>query len=540
MRWLLRVGPWVIVAGQTKKNHLPGIREAPCSISFVERSSRWRFSPPARSRPTRSVRSWAKARVDNAVFTAESSRRSLVPEVPAKEALAAEAGLRDMYKNVLYIKRTKPLASAAELRSQAAKPLDSAVAYINRGYDMTRRNLYVEAIADFDSAIKLEPGNVLAWANKGVSLLELKRFDEARVALRKAQELDPQSAMALRGLGALAQDEGRLPEAIELLGKSLALEDNAWARNRRIDANLKAGNVAQAAQDLVFLSRADPTRRSHFENRAFELMREQRGADVRVLAKAALDNQAGPAKGVVIAASLYQIANAPEDARSLINEHIRKAPTPELYMALLNLGGTTAQMDALFEQALALDPKYTPALEQLAAFQLATRKYAEVLQTMDRLDALEAPTAMRLVTRAEAQAQLGDKQRAQQSYAAARGLTRSGGEFNDLCWSQARSNLQLEDALRDCESSLALLPNCAACLDSHAMVLLRMGRYEEAVKAYDKAVAARPRAANSLYGRGLAKLGAGRKDEGEADLTAARGMDPFIEPRFRDSTGIQR
>jgi tetratricopeptide (TPR) repeat protein len=69
-------------------------------------------------------------------------------------------------------------------------------------------------------------------------------------------------------------------------------------------------------------------------------------------------------------------------------------------------------------------------------------------------------------------------------------------------------------------------------LDSRAFVLLRLGRHEAAIAAYDQALALRPREAASLFGRGLARLGSGHAAEGRADLDAARAIDARIDGEF--------
>ncbi|HXC59818.1 MAG TPA: DUF3857 domain-containing protein, partial [Steroidobacteraceae bacterium] len=264
------------------------------------------------------------AHISNSVFTAESSSRSLVREISAKDAHAAEAGLREMYKNGLYIKKSRETPSAAELQSQAGKPLDTAGAYVDRGFDMMKRSMYEPAITEFTSALKLDPKHVIAYADRGLCYINLGRFEEARPDLRKAFDLDSKSVTAMRGLGALAQHDGHSAEAIDLLTRSLQIEDNTWARDQRVAAYLAARDVGSAAKDLVRLSQTPADSQYYFGKHAYELMRQNRVDDVRALAQAALDAHAGASDGAVIAATLYQMAGAGDQARRLLDDAIAR------------------------------------------------------------------------------------------------------------------------------------------------------------------------------------------------------------------------
>lgn len=471
-----------------------------------------------------------KARIENSVFTAESSQRSLAPEITAQDAHDSEAGLREMYKNRLFVVKPRELPSAAELRLQAGKPLDTAGQYVDRAYDMMRRAMYEPAIAELDSALKLEPTNVAALGDRGLCYFHLRRFEEARADLGKALAVDPKNAVALRGLGAMAQDEGRTAEALDLLSRSLQIEESEWTRERRADLYLKNGDIPHAAQDLIAISRTDPARTSHFETRTMELSRQNRLNDIRALAKAALDAKAGPANGAVIAAWMYRWAGEDAQAQAVLEDAARKTPSADLYLNLARSEFDPRKSIALIERALNLEPKSVPALQLLATVQTALMN-SDAFKTIDRMEAVAGPTLDSHLTRAVALTRFGQKERARESYAAARALARSSANFYSVCMSET-GNGEFEDAAKDCEAALASDPACAGCFDGEGLALLKLERYEDAVATYDKVLALQPRRAASLFARGVAKLRVGRKEEGEADVAAALGMDPEVESRF--------
>ena len=110
----------------------------------------------------------------------------------------------------------------------------------------------------------------------------------------------------------------------------------------------------------------------------------------------------------------------------------------------------------------------------------------------------------------------------------------TGGAWNSICADEGRWSLALGAALADCDKGVALAPRSPANLDSRALVLLRLGRLDEAIAGYDLALKLAPRQAISLYGRGLAKLGKGQGMAGQADLAAARAMRPHVDDVFAE------
>lgn len=106
-----------------------------------------------------------------------------------------------------------------------------------------------------------------------------------------------------------------------------------------------------------------------------------------------------------------------------------------------------------------------------------------------------------------------------------------GAALNARCWARGLSNQMPEDALKDCRKAIRRDGENSAYLDSLGLVELRLGHYPESIKAYEEAVAKNPHSAWSRYGLGLARIRAGQADAGDADLFAARALDPQIDTR---------
>jgi tetratricopeptide (TPR) repeat protein/predicted aspartyl protease len=104
--------------------------------------------------------------------------------------------------------------------------------------------------------------------------------------------------------------------------------------------------------------------------------------------------------------------------------------------------------------------------------------------------------------------------------------------LNARCWARAAWRKELDAALADCELALRR-DKTSEVMESRGLVLLRMGRLDEAIAQYTAAIRAQPRAAPALYGRGLAELKKGAKAEGETDIAAAMAIAPGLVAEYK-------
>lgn len=82
----------------------------------------------------------------------------------------------------------------------------------------------------------------------------------------------------------------------------------------------------------------------------------------------------------------------------------------------------------------------------------------------------------------------------------------------------------LQAALADCNESLRLAPSVPAVLGSRGLVLLKLGRFDEAIADYDAGLKLYAKSAISLYGRGVARRKKGDIAGGDADIATAKAM----------------
>jgi len=104
--------------------------------------------------------------------------------------------------------------------------------------------------------------------------------------------------------------------------------------------------------------------------------------------------------------------------------------------------------------------------------------------------------------------------------------------YNGRCYTLALIG-DAGHALDDCNRALVLAPNTPYILDSRAYAFLRAGDFPRAAADYDLIVQIEPKNAPALYGRGIARLRLGRRQDGEQDLAAARAADAAIDAEMQ-------
>ena len=112
----------------------------------------------------------------------------------------------------------------------------------------------------------------------------------------------------------------------------------------------------------------------------------------------------------------------------------------------------------------------------------------------------------------------------------------AGQPLNDRCWARAAVGRELDLALADCNAALNIAsqhgveaPNW---LESRGFVYLRQGRYDEAIRDFDAALARPRKQPAAVYLRGLARIRKGESAAGRADIAAAQAMYPEIAAFF--------
>ncbi len=149
----------------------------------------------------------------------------------------------------------------AEAALQRALELSAANPYLfvafggptlnSLGAIATARGDYADAIAKYDQAAQLLPGNAGVHSNYGEALLAAGRFVAAEMELTRAVELDPAQASAWNALAYAAILQDKPDAALEASARAVALEpDNAEFRFHMALAEFAAKRYAAALEHI--------------------------------------------------------------------------------------------------------------------------------------------------------------------------------------------------------------------------------------------------------------------------------------------------
>lgn len=155
---------------------------------------------------------------------------------------------------------------------QAGKgtPESLSTFYNNRGVAYVDKRDYVQAIQDYDEAIRLNPNLASAFYGRGEAYDHTGEFDRAIQDYNEALRLNPNSAYAYDARGRAHRNKGEFDQAIRDYSEAIRLDPNyALAFNNRGDSYRSKGDYDHAIQDFNEAIRLNPTLISAYGNRGF-------------------------------------------------------------------------------------------------------------------------------------------------------------------------------------------------------------------------------------------------------------------------------
>lgn len=478
------------------------------------------------------------SKIENRVFTGETSTRSLAPEVPAADARAAEKQLNDMWRDRLEIVATGYVVNDADVAALKTRKFTDAPNLNWRGNIHLDRGEYDAAYADFEAAIKLDDKNYTYLANRGLTHFWMGEFTQAKTDFDAVLAKEPRNSVALRGLGVVHLYRGDMAAAIDRLSASLAVDpDNAFALGNRASAYASSDQYPKALADAASAIRVSPQYVDMYNLRAWIFAGQEDKDSANKEIAAMLAASPDGVSALKSAARNYSRLGRYPDAVAYADKVIAREPTAENYLQRasvrdpVDIVSRMADIDA----ALAKKPGYPPAVTERAALQSETgdHKGAIAAYTAQLKTATKMPDKRRLWTlRGVEYAKDAQAAASAKDFAASLSDDPDGDSYNNFCWVTAAARVNLEGALAACEKAVALAPKDPSYLDSKGFVLLQLGRFNEAIAAYDAALATKPKLAPSLYGRGLAKQRRCKCEAGDADIKAARLDDPTVVRTF--------
>jgi tetratricopeptide (TPR) repeat protein len=369
------------------------------------------------------------------------------------------------------------IASQVGRHDVAVDLIDRAIArdrtipryHSNRGLALAGLQRFAEAIASYDRALSLRPGEAEVLYNRGNALVALGRLYDALEAYERALLARPDHAEALCNRGATFAALGRDAEALASYDRVLAKRpDHAEALSNRGNALKALGRLddALASYDRALTARPDDAQALF--NRGVTL-HELKRFD---LALASYDRA---------------LAARPDHAEALSNRGD----------ALRELGRLEEAL-ASYDRALAARPVYAEALSNRGNVLKALRRFDDALASYDAALRLRPDYPEALSNRAVTLQALD----------------------------------RLDEALASCDRALALRADSIEALTNRASVLQELRRFDEALASYDRVAAIAPDCAEAQMNRALLLLLTGDFAKGWPAYEWRRKLPIWIERGF--------
>ena len=477
------------------------------------------------------------ARVAGDSLVVEKVERSLVPEIAYRDALAAEDRLRALDKDDVYLRVPENFVPTEGDKTAivSGKP-DSASGKVFQAMTLMDQGKLPEAMKIIDQAIAQEPKNPVALAARAIANAWQRKFDAAAKDLDAAQAINPNSGAVLSAAGLIAELQQDCTAAVKAFSKALAVEPgNGFHLGHRATCYHKLGKEAEALADSEIALKAYPNWMDLRVMRANILVSQGRRGAVADEAEMLMRDNPQSNYAFVAAGKIYARLQMRDEALKALDGALRIKPEAYVYINRSEVRPRSDRAGKLadLDQSLKLDPTNPDALADKAALLVAAGDYKQAVDLYDRA-VRDAPDNSNLrVLRASALYRSGRTTEAEKALAAFAGGAKTADDYNSLCWGKATGGILLESALADCRRAVRLAPDSNSKLDSLGFVLLRLGKFDESIDAYTRAIGKKNQAM-SLMGRAIAYARSGDRTHADADRAEALKLDADVELRFAD------
>lgn len=431
----------------------------------------------------------------------------------------------------------KDYAGALELTTRALeRNPDNHLARLLHSQLLKRQRGKTGVMKSFDEAVARAPTGNTALLARAYAHLEARDFAAADKDIAAALAIAPSDPWAMQASASLAMAKGDYNAAISALNAALA----AYPANGPMLAQRAEANRHLGKYDLA-LADTERAQQAGLESPSLRLLRINILVQMGNLSTASAETdrlvQENPTSefAMVAAGKSYSAMGLHQKAMDSFDRAIRLNPVAYIYLnrsqvrPFADTAGKLADLDA----ALKIDPQHEDVLAEKAEILSRAGRHPEAIDLYERAIDLALDGSYLQMARAIALERAGRATEARNLFEAERGKAKTAGDFNRLCWSKVTNDVLLQSAWEDCREALRRDPKHQGAAESLAMVLLKLGRLEEALTAYNDAISSKP-GANVYMGRAIVR--ARLKDTAGArdDANEARRRRPNIDDIFAE------
>nr|WP_176721632.1 tetratricopeptide repeat protein [Microcystis aeruginosa] len=421
-------------------------------------------------------------KVSNKLYDKENYAESLRGYDALVKYFPKDENFQLMRGNSLYYLKMYEEALSAYEEAIRLKP-DYEAAWYNKGLIFGNLKRYEEALSAYQEAIRLKPDDDYAWNGKGNQLANLGRYEEALSAYEEAIRLKPDDEAAWLGKGNQLANLGRYEEALSAYQEAIRLkpdDEAAWLGKGNQLANLGRYEEALSAYEEAIRLKPDYT--SAIDSRNLVINKTysiRKRLNFYENELSKLKN--GNDKNLIILVIDY-LELSKISKYELDNDILSYQLLYKAYqLSSLNNLPVVERCSALLKKVYL----YPSLLISLARYKEADEYIKNWLPIFQDSNDREGMDAML------------DPQTVQSSSS----LLNIGNELGDLG--------RYEEALSAYEEAIRLKPDYEAAWYSKGACLGNLGRYEEAIAAYDEAIKLKADYIEAIFNKAilLKKLG---------------------------------
>lgn len=388
------------------------------------------------------------------------------------------------------------------------------------GWALFNQNKIAESLNAFLEGVQVQAEHAGFHSGLGANYEQLGDYLQARAEFEYALKLNPENHDALLGLGGVLRELGEFDASLTAFQRLLEIDTTPpWYVYYELALTYEAlkDNLA-AAQALV-----EAARRLFAEE---ALVRAQKLVE-HALNLAPAYGEAHLLHGLIL---YYQSQN--QAALAALQRALTLTPSAEVYYRLAEVYHDNDEAEAALaaiDQALALRPNWGDAMAQKGAILRSMGRYEEALEFLDEALAQNPEWAWAHAERGAVLNNLGRVAEAWEAFHAA--VTLRPHYFFALAQLAHLLALQErnEEALHFLNRALALEPQNRDLLHLKGLVLYNLDHFEEALAAFDAVLAQDFNHASAAYHRGACLRLLGRLEEAIAALQAAVDLEAANE-----------
>ena len=435
----------------------------------------------------------------------------------------------------------KPAPAQKQRQQQQSngKPLLSGD-YLRQGDAHLAKKEFDAAIASYNQVIALTPNNFMAWIGRGLAYLGTGDDLQAEQDFNQSalRDNDNHALHTARGKLAMYRDQpadavAHYTRAIQMLPAGNTQLQLLALRAEAYDAR---GDGERGLADITAIIEGQPdAAATWYTQRMRMLIQLNRMAVADKEARMVLARFSDDGNVYRVVAGLYSSYNQRQKAWDVVERGIKAVPDDaSLLLARARLRAPDdingRRADLVRASKLAHDS--IVLLEERVNLEIRAGRLAAAGDIVNQAHAQwsreQKDWPMVLALRGVITALRGERSAAEQDFSDALRAAPQAGQINNVCWIMATHKVSLLTALFICDQALALAPERVALLDSKALVLLQLGRNQDALAAYEAVLARQSQFAHAMMGRGIARQRLGDRAGGAADIKAALKTQPSL------------